>query len=131
MTKAPQKPEVPKCYIIKMMGDDDLKVDRDELGKVARAIQTGRPCWVRQGNFNPKSYSAIVLDLDRMQEYRIKLNEVQKHNQHEMKYVDPENRSFKRYPEFEQLNNIFEGVDVKGQMKRLDAGEGRKQIDSA
>ena len=86
-----------------------MKIDADELSKVARAIAGGQSCWVRQGNFNPRSYSEILLDQERMREYREKLAQVAQHNAQDENYGQGLNQ--KPYPEFEKLPNIFEGVD--------------------
>lgn len=60
-----------KAFKVLMMGGKEpMKVDADELAKIAHAVQTGASCWVRQGNFNPRSYSHIIEDGERLQDFR-------------------------------------------------------------
>lgn len=52
-------------YKVVMMGGSEIKIDKDEIPNVLQALKTGNPCMVKQGIFNPSSYSCIVADTER------------------------------------------------------------------
>lgn len=52
-------------YKIIMMGGTEIKLDADEIPKALKAISSQQPCIVKQGIFNPSSYSCIIADTKR------------------------------------------------------------------
>lgn len=113
--KPTNRPDVPKCFIANLMSGTKMKLDADELSKVALALQSGGSCWVRQGLFNAKSFSDIVRDTRREQEYREQLAQTEQHNDRDENYDGGKNQ--KPYPEFKRLENVFEGVDLTSKLQ--------------
>jgi len=97
------------------MSGTKMKLDADELSKVALAVQSGGSCWVRQGLFNAKSFSDVVRDLNREREYRERLDSIEQHNDRDKNYGGGKDQ--KPYPEFKRLENVFEGVDLKSALQ--------------
>ncbi len=54
-----------KAYKIVMMNKNEIKIDAEEIPKVLKAISTSSPAILKQGIFNPSSYSHIIEDTDR------------------------------------------------------------------
>lgn len=51
-----------RAYKIVMMGKQEIQIDVLEIPKVMQAIATGSPAILKQGIFNPSSYSCIIED---------------------------------------------------------------------
>ena len=48
-----------------MMNKHEIKIDAEEISKVIKAISSTSPAILKQGIFNPSSYSHIIEDNDR------------------------------------------------------------------
>ena len=57
-----------KAYKIVMMSKHEIKIEQEELPKVLEAIRNNQPAILKQGIFNPKSYSHIIEDNQREKE---------------------------------------------------------------
>ena len=51
-----------KVYKIVMMNKDEIKIDAEEIPKIIKAISSASPAILKQGIFNPSSYSHIIED---------------------------------------------------------------------
>lgn len=101
----------PKAYIVRMsIKNMDVQIDEDEVAKVLYGISNGQPIKVRRGIINPSFYVGITEDVERIQGYMRELNDVIEGNrQHENIGIGQK----KSLPEFTQLKDIFEGVELK------------------
>ena len=60
-----------KAYKIVMMNKQEIQIDADEVPKVIKAISTASPAILKQGIFNPSSYSHIIQDDSRARAEKI------------------------------------------------------------
>lgn len=98
-----------RCYEVVLSTKDRIKLDSDELIKVTEAITTGSAVLLKQGFFNPSFFVGIVDDFERKLDYRNDVHKVLKEN----KLVDYNiNLTFKPFPKFKELKNIFEDVPL-------------------
>jgi len=84
-----------KAFKIVMMSKHEIKIDQEELPKVLQAIRNNQPAILKQGIFNPNSYSHITEDVKRERE----------------KEVDNEGHYTGKL-QYTPLPNIFEGIDL-------------------
>ena len=83
-----------KVFKIVMMSKHEIKIEQEELPKVLKAIRNNQPAILKQGIFNPNSYSHIIEDKQRERE----------------KEVDNEGHYTGKL-QYTPLPNIFEGID--------------------
>lgn len=93
-----------KGYKIVMMNKNTIKIEAEEIPKVLQAIQTRIACMVKQGIFNPATYSEVVEDKDRE---TIRATDVSGH------YTGETN--------LKPLEDIFEGIEAVRLLKTQDA----------
>lgn len=97
-----------RAFKIVMMGKEEIRIESEEIHKVLQAIKMGSPAILKQGIFNPSSYSCIIEDTKRE---KVRLTDEVGHHTGESG--------------FEKLPNIFEGVKevamlMSSEVKRLD-----------
>ena len=90
-----------KVYKIVMMSKHEIKIDQEEFLKVLKAIRNNQPAILKQGIFNPNSYSHIIEDIQREKE-----READNEGHYTGKWI------------YTPLPNIFDGIDLfKNQQK--------------
>lgn len=100
----------------------DIQCEADELKLVTGAIQSGNAVKLKRGMFNPSYYVAIVEDEERVKKA---IDEIWETHQNNVQCLDYGRNSFRKYPEFKSLKDIFEGVDFK---MTPSLGSGNKQL---
>jgi hypothetical protein len=89
-----------KAYIVELSTKTEIRIDQDELDKVATGINLGKMMIVRNGIINPSYFASIRLDNNRMEDwYRL------------CGYGD-ENGKKARDDGMRPLKNIFEGTEL-------------------
>lgn len=91
------------AYKIVMMGKEEIKIDADEIPKILKAIATASPAILKQGIFNPSSYSCIVEDTKREM-----IKEKDEIGHHTGRTV------------LEPLKDIFAGIEELAALKSVD-----------
>ena len=92
-----------KTYKIVMMNKHEIKIDPEEVSKVIKAISTSSPAILKQGIFNPSSYSHIIEDTERGTKEKV-VNELGHYTgEYKMHY--------------EELPDIFEGIKELAELK--------------
>ena len=98
-----------KAYIVEISTKTEIRIDQDELDKVASGINLGKQIIVRNGIINPSFFASIRLDNNRMEDwYRL------------CGYGD-ENGKKARDDGMRPLKNIFEGTELGEMMKKVEA----------
>jgi hypothetical protein len=85
-----------------------IRIDADEVEKVAKAISTGGFFPARQGIIVGSMVVDIVLDEERQNEFLRLTNQVKKHNDFQKKYHD--GKDLRKMPELQPLQNIFKEI---------------------
>lgn len=91
-----------KAYKIVMMNKQEIQIDAEEVSKVVKAISTASPAILKQGIFNPSSYSHIIEDNSRIS-YEKVVDELGHYNGTKTHY--------------EELPDIFEGIKELAELK--------------
>ena|SRR3990167_6667347 len=60
-----------KAFKIVMMSKHEIKIEQKEIPKVLKAIRNNQPAILKQGIFNPNSYSHIIEDKQREREKEV------------------------------------------------------------
>ena len=92
-----------KAYKIVMMNKHEIKIDREEIPKVIKAISSGSPAILKQAIFNPSSYSHIIEDTERGAKEKV-VDELGHYT-----------REYKMH--YESLPDIFEGIKELAELK--------------
>lgn len=94
-----------KAYIAKLSNDNYVKVDQDEVVKVAQAIDQKRSVIVRNGLINGSFCIGIMEDRDRIREW---------HDECNRGFGDGDRA---KNEGIKPLRNIFDGTPIAEQMK--------------
>lgn len=111
--------EKPRAYLVRMsIKNGDIQVDEDEIIKVINSLKSGQPALVRRGLFNPSFFVTIVEDVDRLKSYYEELNRIKAQNDQNKNY-NLNGGEQRKLPEFTKLSDIFDGVKLKDDIKKL------------
>ena len=90
------------AYLIKMMGDFDVKIDKEELPKLIEGLKRGVPVVLKQGIISPNCFRGVVEDNERLEE----INRINTLNAFAIR------EGLQKPEELQPLRNIFEDVKL-------------------